>query len=65
MNLINQVPFPQRRQARGLEIRYERSFLLDLQQLESGAFCLIKQFVFAEFVGLNQLHDLPSLHKIG
>jgi hypothetical protein len=65
MNAIKPITFRQRRHSQRLEIRYERSFLLDLRQLEPGAFCLIKQFVFEEFAELSKLPDLPSFHKIG
>jgi len=57
--------FPSRRSPLGLEVRYERSFLLDLQQLEPVAFRAIKQFVFEEFLQIGQLQDLPTFHQIG
>ena len=49
----------------GLEVRYERSFLLDLQQLEPVSFRYIKQFVFEEFPKNKQLQELPAFRQIG
>ena len=49
----------------GLEVRYERSFLLDLQLLDPSTFRYIKQFVFDEFPNLGQLHTLPDFRQLG
>lgn len=64
MNVINQA-IPGRRSSLGLEVRYERSFLIDLQQLELVAFRAVKQFVFEDFLHVGQLQDLPGFHQIG
>ncbi|MDX2098636.1 MAG: cytotoxic translational repressor of toxin-antitoxin stability system [Leptolyngbyaceae cyanobacterium bins.59] len=48
-----------------LEIRYERSFLQDLKALEPAAYQRVRQFVFEEFLQLNQLQDLPGLQQMG
>ena len=47
-----------------LEVRYARSFLQDLQNLESAAYERIYKFVFYEFMEFNQIQDLPELHRI-
>ena len=49
----------------GLEVRYERLFLLDLQNLDPITFRYIKQFVFDEFPKLAQLHTLPHFRQLG
>ncbi|MDX2228023.1 MAG: cytotoxic translational repressor of toxin-antitoxin stability system [Leptolyngbyaceae cyanobacterium bins.349] len=54
-----------RRTPLGLEVRYERSFLLDLQHLEPTAFRYIKQYVFEDFHQLSQLPALPAFRPIG
>lgn len=48
-----------------LEVRYGRSFLLDLKQLDPDAYLRIRQFVFEEFPKLGQLQDLPELCQLG
>jgi hypothetical protein len=48
-----------------LEIRYERSFLLDLKELEPMVYRRVYQFVFVEFLQLTQLQDLPELRQMG
>jgi mRNA-degrading endonuclease RelE of RelBE toxin-antitoxin system len=48
-----------------LEVRYERSFLLDLKDLEASAYQRVKNFVFEEFLQLHQLQDLPELEQMG
>jgi mRNA-degrading endonuclease RelE of RelBE toxin-antitoxin system len=45
-----------------LEVRYARSFLKDLQNLESAAYEQIYKFVFYEFMEFNRIQDLPELH---
>ncbi len=47
------------------EVRYSRSFLLDLQHLEPAAFQQVKQFVFEEFPSIHQLQVLPELRQLG
>jgi len=47
------------------EVRYERSFLLDLQQLEPVTFHTIKKFVLEDFHQLPQLQELPAFRQIG
>jgi hypothetical protein len=46
------------------EVRYERSFLMDLKHLEPAARQRLQTFVFEEFYHLNQLQDLPEFHQI-
>jgi hypothetical protein len=48
-----------------LEIRYERSFLLDLKDLEPAVYQRVCRFVFVEFLQLTQLQDLPELRQMG
>ncbi|NJP12694.1 MAG: hypothetical protein HC866_27195 [Leptolyngbyaceae cyanobacterium RU_5_1] len=48
----------------GLEVRYERSFLLDLKRLAPAAFAQIWQFVFEEFYKINQLQELPEFRQL-
>lgn len=45
-------------------MRYARSFLRDLRNLESSAYQQVCQVVFDEFLGLKQIQDLPGLHRI-
>ncbi|UBF27416.1 cytotoxic translational repressor of toxin-antitoxin stability system [Kovacikia minuta CCNUW1] len=49
----------------GLEVRYERSFLVDLKRLEQAARKPVQTFVFEDFFTLNQLHDLPEFRPLG
>lgn len=65
MNVTKQALSWRRRLPLGLEVRYERAFLLDLQQLEPVAFRYIKQFVFEEFPKTGKLQDLPHFRQIG
>ena len=48
-----------------LEVRYDRTFLLDLKSLESSAFQRVQQFVFGEFFQTSQLHDLHEFQTLG
>lgn len=48
-----------------IEVRYARSFLQDLKNLESAAYQQVFAVVFEEFMGLKQIQDLPELHQIG
>ncbi len=45
-------------------MRYARSFLRDLRNLESAAYQQVCQVVFDEFLVLNQIQDLPGLKRI-
>lgn len=49
----------------GHEVRYERSFLCDLQTLEPAAFHQIQRFVFNDFYELIQLQDLDEFRRFG
>ncbi len=48
-----------------LEVRYDRTFLLDLKSLEASAFQRIQQFVFGEFFQTSQLQDLHEFQTLG
>lgn len=50
---------------KGLQIRYERSFLLDIKNLEVSARKSLQQFVFEEFPHFSQLQDLPEFRQLG
>lgn len=47
------------------EVRYERSFLLDLKRLEPAARHIIQSFVFQDFFQINQIQELPECRQIG
>ena len=47
-----------------IEVRYARSFLRDLRNLESAAYQLVCQVVFEDFLALKQIQDLPGLQPI-
>ncbi|MBW4686381.1 cytotoxic translational repressor of toxin-antitoxin stability system [Nostoc sp. B(2019)] len=47
-----------------LEVRYARSFLLDLKNLEPAAYERVYDFVFVEFAQNCQLHYLKELRKL-
>jgi hypothetical protein len=47
-----------------IEVRYMRSFLADLRDVEDSAFQSVHNFVFVEFVEKPQLHCLPKLRQI-
>lgn len=47
------------------EVRYTRSFLLDLQSLEPAAYQRVYDFVFVKFMQLKRLYDLPQLQQVG
>lgn len=59
-------PTPARRThaSTGLEIRYERSFLLDLKQLEPTARQQVYHFAFEELYTIPQLYDLPEFRPL-
>jgi mRNA-degrading endonuclease RelE of RelBE toxin-antitoxin system len=44
-----------------LEVRYARSFLVDLKSLEPAAYQRVYDFVFFEFAENGPLHCLPEL----
>ncbi len=48
-----------------LEVRYDRTFLIDLKSLESAAFQKVQQFVFGEFFQIIQLQDLHEFQTLG
>jgi DNA replicative helicase MCM subunit Mcm2 (Cdc46/Mcm family) len=48
-----------------LEVRYERSFLLDLKDLEASAFQRVQQFAFYEVCQTVKIQDLPDLRQLG
>lgn len=48
-----------------IEVRYARSFLQDLKNLESSAYQQVCDIVFVKFIKLKQIQDLPGLHQIG
>ncbi len=47
-----------------LEVRYARSFLVDLKRLEPTAYQLVYDFVFVKFAHKGQLHHLPQLRQL-
>ncbi|UKO96956.1 cytotoxic translational repressor of toxin-antitoxin stability system [Nostoc sp. UHCC 0870] len=47
-----------------LEMRYARSFLVDLKNLEPAAYQRVYDFVFFEFAEKRTLHSLPELRQL-
>ena len=47
-----------------LEVRYARSFLVDLKSLEPVAYQRVYSFVFVELSEKWQPHDLPELRQL-
>jgi hypothetical protein len=47
-----------------LEVRYARSFLIDLKNLEPSAYERVYDFVFTEFVEKWQMRNLPELRRL-
>ena len=47
-----------------IEVRYARSFLRDLKNLESAAYQQVCEVVFEDFLALRQIQDLPGLQPI-
>jgi len=47
-----------------LEVRYARSFLVDLKSLEPAAYQRVYDFVFVEFAQKQQLSHLPDLKRL-
>ncbi len=50
---------------RGLEVRYERTFLLDVRNLDRTMVKQVQQFVFDDFFKISQLQELPEFRQIG
>lgn len=48
-----------------LEVRYARSFLRDLRNLEYAARERIYDFVFEEFMRIDSIQDLPAIRRVG
>lgn len=48
-----------------IEVRYARSFLKDLKNLESAAYQQVYEVVFVDFLMLNKIQDLPGMKQIG
>jgi len=48
-----------------LEVRYERSFLLDLKRLNPDDYEQVHQFIFEDFLRLGQIYEIPGLQQIG
>lgn len=46
-------------------MRYARSFLKDLKNLESAAYQQVCDVVFVDFLMLNKIQDLPGMRQIG
>lgn len=47
-----------------LEVRYTRSFLVDLKNLEYAARERIYEIVFEKFKNIERIQDLPGLHRL-
>ncbi|MEA5575451.1 cytotoxic translational repressor of toxin-antitoxin stability system [Anabaena sp. UHCC 0451] len=48
-----------------VEVRYARSFLVDLKSLEPAAYIRVYDFVFVEFTSKKwHLHELPELRQL-
>ncbi|MDM9379910.1 cytotoxic translational repressor of toxin-antitoxin stability system [Chlorogloeopsis sp. ULAP01] len=47
-----------------MEVRYARSFLIDLKNLESAAYQRIYNFVFFEFIDKGLLYYLPEMRQV-
>ncbi len=47
-----------------MEVRYARSFLIDLKNLEPAAYQRIYNYIFVEFADKRQLHALPELRQL-
>jgi len=47
-----------------LEVRYTRSFILDLKSLETSVYQRMYKFIFAEFAHHWQMRSLPELRQI-
>ena len=47
-----------------VEVRYARSFLLDLKNLEASAYERVYEFVFTEFPHHWQMRTVPELRQL-
>ena len=47
-----------------LELRYTRSFLIDLKNLEYAAREQIYEIVFNKYKRIDRIQDLPGLHRL-
>ncbi|AFY31286.1 hypothetical protein [Calothrix sp. PCC 7507] len=47
-----------------LEVRYARSFLIDLKNLEPSAYERVYDFIFTEFTDKWQMRSLPELRRL-
>ncbi|MBD2254988.1 cytotoxic translational repressor of toxin-antitoxin stability system [Nostoc parmelioides] len=47
-----------------LEMRYARSFLVDLKSLEPAAYQRVYDFIFCDFSQKLSLHGLPELRQL-
>lgn len=47
-----------------LEMRYARSFLVDLKSLEPAAYQRVYDFIFSDFAQKLSLHGLPELRQL-
>lgn len=47
-----------------LEVRYARSFVIDLKNLEYAARERIYEVVFDKFKQIDRIQDLPGLHRL-
>ena len=47
-----------------LEIRYAKSFLIDLKNLEPAAYERVYNYIFVELADKLQLHHLPQIRQI-
>lgn len=47
-----------------LEVRYDRTFLIDLKSLETATMQKMYRFVFEGFFRTNQLQDLPEFQVL-
>jgi hypothetical protein len=57
-------PCPKTRIPAGLEVRYARSFLLDIEGLEADARHQVLRFIFEDFYSVHPLHELPEFHQL-
>jgi hypothetical protein len=62
---MNSPPTGKLRSSLDIEIRYERSFLLDLEHLDAPSRRQVQQFVLDDFVNLTHLQDLPEFRQLG
>lgn len=47
-----------------IEVRYAKSFLKDLKNVEKFAYSVIYNFVFVDFPQIGTMHSLPELRQI-